>query len=240
MVTRLYFHEATSGLTNLPIAKQGDAPGPFLASVDTGTINRTMDRDIGTSPQAIKSRTTAAISGGPWEYYFTRFVSEPLTAQTISANTWTYNIGTRTSHSDCNFPVDGTDQVAWAAVYVWRPGTGLVGFIIDGNTNAEWSKYVAAIGNGFIQHTTFSGASQTTQEGDVLCQEIIFGFTHTATGRTVAIYYDGGTVNTTSGTQMGDIAAFLETPQNLSFVGDSISMDVTDTVVLTNKFIDKA
>jgi hypothetical protein len=238
-LTRLYFHSALSGLSNLPTTRQGSTPGSTGAVYDLASTNRTMDSTIGSS-QVVNSANSFA-STTQRRHYFTRCVSNPFQSnQTIDAETWTYNIGTRSSNANANFPVSGTSQSNYASVFVWRPGTGLVGFIIDSTTNAHWNEYVDASGNGFIQHVTFSGSSVSAQAGDVLCIEIMFACTQaSATAYEVRVLYDGGTVNTTPGTQMADIAAFLETPQNLSFVGDPISMNVTDTVVLTNKFITK-
>lgn len=219
MATRLYFHESTSGLSNLPTTNQGTVT-TFGAQADAYTVNRTMNRTKGTSP-SLKSIDN--VSSLARRYYFTRFVSEPLTAQTISANTWTFNIGTYQSNVVLNFPVTGANQTQYACVYVWRPSTtSVVGFIINGNTNAQWNEYT----NGATyncQNVTFSGSSVTAQLNDVICQEMIFQIDPDSSSAYVMyIRYDGSTIVTTPGTENTDIASFLETPQNLNFITDFV------------------
>lgn len=239
MATRLYYHSALSGLTNLPSSRQGDATGALGKNMESQATNRTMTRTIGSSVTNIGG--VILNSSLAHENYFTRFVSPPLTAQTISANTWVLNIATSEGIGFANFPVDGDDKTNWATVYIWRPSTqAVVGFIIEGLTTAQWCEGFAG-SNRNQQHVEFTGSSVTAQEGDVICQEYnIMTDPATASTADISIWFDGTTVSTTPKTNNTDCAAFLETPQDLVFVGEGpTEMDVTDTITLTNKFITK-
>lgn len=238
MTTRLYFHEALSGLSNLPSTRNSNAPGSFVDTIDSQTVNRSMDRNIGSS-FTNKSITTLA-STSNLEYYFTKFVSPPLTAQSISSNTWTFNIVAYENNLNANFPVSGSNVANYLNVYLYRPGTGLVGNFINGNTNATWTE--PTLTSTFtVQQVTFSGASQTAQLGDVIIVEIVSSTTQsTATARAIAFGYDGTTVNTTAGATSTNNASFLETPQDLVFVGETpIVMTIPNTGNLRRRFITK-
>jgi hypothetical protein len=155
-------------------------------------------------------------------YYFTKFVSRPLIAQTISANTWTYKFGAQESNANANFPTTTTGTVQ-ICLYVWRPSNGTkVGNVLIGNSVtgfAEASTSESAISG------TFSGSSVSAANGDVLIMEIIFTTTQgNATARTDTFYYDGTTTDSTSSN-----AAQISTPQNLLF-GFAASLTETITV----------
>lgn len=175
--------------------------------------------------------------------YFTRFVSEALLGGTISANTWTYNFGAREINLSANFPCSGANQPVYICLYVWRPGTGKVGTIYEGNSSSDADEPAAAA-TGYSEHVTFSGSAVTVQQGDVLIFEVWFQF---STGGFFDTYqcvfiYDGGRAEIlNSGTSIGaslDYAAFIETPQNIFFQGDAINVTVTEKEI-KNKFITK-
>lgn len=121
-------------------------------SYSLGTTNNTGNTAISitslgqTSPQSAR---------------FATFSTPALAAQTISSGTWTMNGGFTEGNNGCN---------AYLAIslYVWRPGSGLVGYIYDATT---------AIGNEFTgtespTSYTWTGASQSTQAGDIVCCEV--------------------------------------------------------------------
>lgn len=215
MATRLYFHNQTDSTSGLPTAEQSSLTSNKNAE-GSQTTNRIMNITIGTS-QASLQMTSNAVSSTQ-NYYFTRFVSPALDMASISANTWTYNIATRqnSTQNRGNFPVDGNDQPVRVNCYVWRPGTGKIGTILDGNTAAT----VDENGNSeVVHHVTFSGSSVSSMAaGDRLVFEVWFviqqvsGITSTNT-----IYYDGATVNTTDNATVSNHASFIETPQTLTF-----------------------
>ena len=130
MVTRLYFHAATSLLSNLPTTEQSSLTSD--KNVDAQSVNRTMDAVLSATAQTsvvLTSNATVSLQ----RYYFTRFVSQPLSGITsITAQTWTYNFAFMSNNTLANFPV-ATFGVVRIMAYVWRPGTGKVGDILDGN-----------------------------------------------------------------------------------------------------------
>ena len=231
MATRLYFHEATSGLSNLPTAEQSSLTTNF--DVDAQTVNRTMTRTIGTT-QTSKAVTHAASTART--QYFTRFVSDPLdAAQTsIAANTWTYNFAARETVTTGNFPVNGNNAAIRVTCYVWRPGTGKLGNILDGTSSAVVDEGGANVIRS--QHCTFTGAAvASTQAGDVICIEIIIVYTPTVASCTCDFFYDGTTVTTTE-TTVSNHASFLETPEDIRFSGELFNLTrapSTDTVTVT-------
>lgn len=173
-----------------------------------------MDTNIGTSQASLvlNSNGTTSLQ----RYYFTRFVSPPLAAQTLTAQTWTYNYATVALSTSSAFPAPTAASVPVRVVcYVWRPSTTSVyAFILDGNggngraTTTERSQVGTFTGSGF------SGV----QDGDVICFEVWFEITQTNTVATTdTFYYDGTTVNATNFFSVSNHASFIETPQNLAF-----------------------
>lgn len=220
MVTRLYYRNSASGLSNLPAARQQNLPGTLISAVNPETTTFQMTRAMGNSI-GVDSSTSAAITSAQ-EFYWNRWASPPLTAQTINANTWTHLMGVYQSSNNANFPRSGTG-VIYLCVFLWRPGTGNVGTIIDGNSNADAqepntnSVYKACM-------CTFSGASVTAQLNDVICQEWVTSTSQAAaTAYAIRISYNGSeilTANNQTPVTAGNIAAYLETPQDLVFTDD--------------------
>ena len=70
-------------------------------------------------------------------------------------------------------------------------------------------------------NVTFAGSLiSSVQDGDVICCEVWFEITQGgATAYTDTFYFDGTTVNSTGGQIVSDHASYLETPQDLTFVG---------------------
>lgn len=235
MATRLYFHEATSALSNLPTAEQSSLT--TTANVDAQTVNRTMTRTIGTS-QTSKSVTHAAATART--QYFTRFVSEPLDAAhtSIAANTWTYSFAARESVTTGNFPVNGTNQAVRITCYVWRPGTGKVANILDGTSAATPDE--GAANTERASTCTFTGAAvASTQAGDVICFEVIIVYTPTVASCTCDYFYDGTTVTTTDGT-VSNHASFIETPEDIRFSGELLNFvrsPSVDTVTVSENLL---
>lgn len=223
MATRLYFHAANSGVSNLPTTNQS-ALSPTTTQGDAFNINRSMDRTQGVSTSTFR---TCLVDGTSTlkSYYFTRFVSEQLRAQTITSQTWVYNFGARENSLSINFPCSGANQVVYICVYVYRPGTGKVFTIYEGNSSADADEPAAA-DNAYSEHVTFSGTSGSIQDNDVICQEIWFRIDPASfvTNMQMIFVYDGDrTPILSSGTSIStslNYAAFLETPQNLSFMSD--------------------
>ncbi len=216
MATRLYFHAANSTVSGtLPSTEQNTALAPTL-NVDAQNVNRSMNVTIGTSSTHTSLTRASAASTATTAYYFTRFVSDPLAAQTIAAGTWTLNFASSESNASANFPTNGGTQTIPITCYVWRPSTGAkVGDILNGTSVASFNEVTGpAVNNG-----TFAGSSVVVQAGDVICFEFIFNTTQgTTTSRTIGIYFDGNTVNTTDDAAVTALAAFLEHPGTITFL----------------------
>lgn len=213
MATRLFFHVASSVLTNLPTEEQSSLTADINAE-GSQTTNRQMNTTIGTSQTSLVS----TVATGTNEHYYTRFVSPPLFQTSISANTWIYNFAASQNQSVANFPVNGIDKPVWVNCYVWRPGTGVVGTILDGDTASTVDEDQAGAGTAEkAHHVIFSGSAVASmQDNDVLIFEAWFIITGTA-GRTGTFFYDGTTENVTDNATVSNHASFLETPENLVF-----------------------
>ena len=147
-MTRLYFHAATSALSNLPTTEQSSLTS--IKDVDAQSVNRTMNTTIGTSQAslALTSNATTSLQ----RYYFTRFVSETLTGvSSITAQTWTYNFAASepTGGALANYPIATTGPVR-VVCYVWRPGTGKVGDILDGNSSTMSGEVAGTTNHVFL------------------------------------------------------------------------------------------
>lgn len=221
MATKLFFHNATSTVSGtLPSTNQSSLT--ITLTADAVTVNRSMDTNIGTA-QVTKTIATNA-STSQQNLYYTRFVSLPLAAQTISANTWDYNFAAFEDSGTANFPCNLTNSV-YVNCYAWRPSTGAkVGSVLAGNSVADFIEPTQT-STEKVMNGTFSGSAVTIQDGDVLIMDIIFQITMgNATSRSCRFYYDGTTQNTTDNTTVSNHASFINTPQNLTFYTAPITM----------------
>lgn len=220
MATKFYFHAANSSLVNLPTTKQSSITVDI--NVDALTVNRSMDTTIGTSQVTLTTNSLG--QSAQQNMYFTRFVSPALNMSSIPAQTWTYNFAANPNNTFANFPVNGNNQPIHICCYVWRPGTGKLGNILDGNsasvydepnTNAERS-----------MHGTFSGSAvNSMQSGDVLVFEMWARFSqNNNTVRVVNVYFDGTTENATENAAVTNHASFLDSPQTFTFASTDIDM----------------
>lgn len=211
-MTKLYFHNATTEVTGtLPSTVQSALGSTPSFTADAASVNRSMNSTIGTSQASLAISATAATN----KLYFTRFVSDPLTTTSISANTWNFALAAKEVSLSGNFPVSGT-TTGNVTVYVWRPSTGAkVSNIIDSTTGASFTEPSVANTEKSI-FTTFSGSAVTAQAGDVICIEIYWSCAATA-ATTDTFYYDGTTETNASGTTVSNHASYIETPQSLSF-----------------------
>lgn len=212
-MTKLYFHEATSTVTGTLPSTSQSAQGAPATTADAVTVNRSMNTTIGTT------QTSKAISftSAQHKVYYTRFVSDTLQSNTtISANTWNFAFAASEASLSANFPCAGSAQAINVTCYVWRPGTGTkVGNILDGNSAASYTE-PSAIGTEKSLFGTFSGSAVTANAGDVICMEIYFTITNTASS-TGTFFYDGTTETNVNGTTVTSHASYIETPQALTF-----------------------
>lgn len=233
MTTTLYFHAALSTVSGTLPSTAVFSAATIGTNMDAYTVNRHMNITIGTSQTSISKSVTG--STDPFNVYITRFISDPLTAQTISSNTWTYYDATKSSTASSDWPGEaGGNGSRYAAIYVWRPSTGaVVGTIING-----LSATVSAVDVNTTEKSsklTYTGASVVCLSGDVLAIEIM-GADYEPSAITDYWYYDGTVLTTTDNTATSNMASQLTTPQTLSFSIPSIVCTVTKKTV-TNKFI---
>jgi hypothetical protein len=143
-----------------------------------------------------------------WDDYFRAFVSEALSAQTITAQTWTLALST--SESDA-----GANSYTVCSLYVYRPSTtSVVGYIYDSDTplGSEWGTVATG------QVLTFAGAQVIAVASDQLVLEL---WRHTNTAALPIAYESlwqwNGSVPVTAGAT-SDAASYLETPQLISLL----------------------
>lgn len=136
-----------------------------------------------------------------------RWYSKKLTAQTVSANTWTFFFAATESNNAAN-------AFTSLSVYIWDPvGSSVRGFLYDNSATlgTEWGTSVSA------QSVTFSGSAVTASDNDFLVIEWWNNATHSMATSYILTFYWGGTDDVTTGTGNNSVATYLETPQNLNF-----------------------
>ena len=238
MATRLFFHAATSPVAGtLPSTEQSALTSTING--DAQTVNRLMDTTTGTAQTSILIVSAATTSAQ--KYYYSKFVSLPLSMTNITAQTWTYNFAAEEELGSNQFPVSGGSDDVYLNIYVWRPSTGAkVGTIFDTQTAAGLISEGAAA-TEVAYHLTLSGAAVASAAvGDVIICEIWFECSQSAaTAADNFFYFDGTTVNTTSGSTVSNHASFIETAQNLTFSTPTIDMTQTAAKTYSNKFITK-
>lgn len=249
MATRLYLHQTASGVSGtLPTTEQSTKTSAF--NYESQTNNRSMNTTIGTAQQTVQMTSVVTPTTTDNACLVTKFISLPLNQTSVAANTWTYNFSVKVSSTTVvrDHPSNETNDRIPACCYVWRPSTGAkVANIIDGNTAAQYYD----VGNFSDQtpttaqsteHGTFAGSAVTCQVGDVIVLEAwVWINTSTSGSATYNYYYDGTTVTTTNGPTVSNHAAFLETPETLSFQAGGAPIDMTESAAKTysNKFITK-
>jgi hypothetical protein len=213
LATRLYFRSASSTVSNLPTAEQSTLTAALTS--DAVTVNRTLSENIGTSQSTLAINTAASAS--EQILYFSRFVSPALNMASMPAQTWTYNFAAIQSNTFANFPVAGSNQPIYICCYIWRPGTGKLGNILDGNSASVYDE--PSNNAERVMHGTFSGSAvNSMQNGDVLCFEVWVRVTHAnGNGRVCTFCYDGTTENTTENASVTNHASYLESPQNFTY-----------------------
>src|SRR4249920_3064127 len=136
MATKLFFHNATSAVSGtLPSTNQSSLT--LTLTADAVTVNRSMDTSIGTS--MITKTIASNANTSQQNLYYTRFISSPLDAQTISANTWDYNFAAFQDSGTANFPTNGTAGPVYVNCYLWRPSTGAkISTVLQGNSVSDF------------------------------------------------------------------------------------------------------
>jgi hypothetical protein len=236
MVTRFYTHTATSTATGtLPSTIQSTQT--ITATFDAATVNRSMNTTVATGSQTDLSATKTG-GGSSTVFHMTRFISDPLDMTSLSANTWTISIAGWCG-SFLPFYPSQANKLIPSCVYVWRPSTGTkVGTVFDGLSSTTTNQ----TGNTseFTSKVNFTGSAVSSMtQGDLLVYEAQTG-TDFSTSQTWHYAYNGSTITTTDNTATSNHAAYLETPQTITFYTPPTTFDCTVTSkVVTNKIITK-
>lgn len=242
MVTRLYLHNAVSGVTGtLPSTEQSTQTSAL--NFESQATNRSMDTTIGTA-QVQLDFTNSATRSNVWGY-MSKFVSPSLNQTSVAANTWRWNFAAQVNNTALDdYPTPGANNTVPVCCYVWRPSTGAkVANILDGNASDTYRDVA-----GFGQTTersedgTFIGSAVTCQVNDVIVFEAWCRVkSSVTTSAVISFMYDGTTVTLTNNTAVSNHASFIETPENLSFIAGGAPIDMTESAAKTysNKFITK-
>lgn len=173
-------------------------------------------KDFALSPailSPIKGTSTVTYSGASLaqvahqDNFFTSFSTPPLMAQSVNAGTWSFAI-------ECQEQSTQANSFFALSLYLYRPsGSTVATYIYDSDTAlaTEW---------GGLEHgrgATFSGASFTSQSGDILVLEVWrHAAQDVATAFTQQIFLDGGT-DVSDGDTTFDAASWIEAPQEIGF-----------------------
>ena len=223
MVTRLYLRNTANGTTGLPTTKQSTQTAGS-GNAQATTVNKNLSTTIGTSQITL----TYAGNGSSGYSYIGRWVSDVISQTSIAANTWTFSFGYDTfwGSSDVGVQVN---------IFVWRPTTTTkIGTIVDSSVAQSFS----STETGYKLTISGSAVSSITSGTDVLCVEFLTNVS--LGGGTIHFYYDGTTVVTTNNTSASSVAAYIETPEDVT-IGPILSIPATSTSkVITTKIITKA
>lgn len=208
MATRLYLRNTTQPTSlGYPTTEQSTALHVGTANNTTSTAAYDLSTTKGSAQTSVAWTVLnqTALQSGLRPY---RWCTEPLFAQTISANTWTFFFKAQESGGQAN-------MFTAASLYVWRPSTSaVVGYLYDNAAalGAEWS----TTAGGSAQSVTFSGSAVTAAEGDIIVFEWWYRMTAVSASAYTGTAYFDGTNETTTGTGNTSCATYIETPQNLA------------------------
>ena len=228
MATKLYLHREGVGTLptgTLPSSEQSTLTADAnLFDNEDGSENRSMNTTVSGSAQTSLTNTSTGDTNAH-NYYIARWVSPVLNQTSVSANTWTVEFAASEGNAAANFPRSGAG-VMYVNAYVWKPSNGTkYGTILDGNSNADGEE--AGTTQTVISYT-FSGAAVNSLTSGDAC--IVFEMwaqvtQANGTARAQTVFYDGTTENSTS-----NEAAFISTPENLSFSTAYTRSIATETV----------
>lgn len=230
-MTKLYLHREGVGTLpsgTLPSGEQSSlTPDSNLFDNEDGSENRLMDSTISASSQTSLTNTSTG-DVNTHNYYIARWVSPKLNMTSISANTWNLKFAASESNTNANFPRNGAGALRIVA-YAWKPSNGTkYGDILDGNSAADFEE--AGTSQTLIEGT-FSGAavSSLTANDVVIVFELWAIVTQGMNGTyTQTVFYDGTTESSTSNN-----AAFIETPQTLTFSATLFERTADQTITIS-------
>lgn len=194
-LTKLYLRDATTAVSGtLPGTASLDATAPPDVTATGAATNRTLSATAGSS-QTSGALTTLAQTAAQ-DGWLRRFVSEPLAAQTIGAQSITYS----GAHSESN---NASDFLPTVGLYIWRPsdGTKVATLLAVGTLALTEPGNTQTAGSA-----TATSTAGTAVAGDILVLEVWrnSGTQTNATARTNSVFYDGTTEASNS-----NVAAFV-------------------------------
>lgn len=159
------------------------------------STNRGMTEGTG-SGQTSAALTTSAVTSAQTNW-FRRWVSRPIAAQTISAQTVTLSLAASESAAQSDMFENGRWFLA-----LWRPATGAIITTMVNDTAA-----ITEPGTSQTARTkSLTSTAATAQGGDVLVLELFSAQSQTnATARTNTVFYDGITEASTT-----NVASFIQ------------------------------
>jgi hypothetical protein len=182
-ISKFYVHRtATSDTGTLPAA--GASVSATTPRVILDGTNYSMDATIGAGAETSKVLTTIADTAAQASL-LVRFLSDPIAAQTIAAQTVTFDLSRVESNANSNF-------ACLAVIAVWRPtGGSVVGRIADLALNLGLNSSTTKAAGSASQTST----SVTAANGDILVLEVWRDATvqAMATAYTNSYFYDGTT-----------------------------------------------
>jgi hypothetical protein len=237
-MTKLYFHNTTSPIANLPTTEQSALTADNNS--DAQTVNRTMSPTIGSSQTSKVCATKASTSSQV--VYFTKFVSNVLGVTSITSQTWNYAFAVAEDNVNANFPCSGDGKTVSVSVYVWNATNGTkVGDVLNGDSNADYNEPNSTATETTLFGTFHGAAVNSIPAGSVLVYEAIFQITqNNSTARSLTYYYDGNTETNTNGDTVSNHASYIETPQALTFAGGNVVKTLTSTVTISSTVARKA
>ena len=219
MATRLYLRNTANCTANLPTTKQSSRA--TVGNAQAQTVNKTLSTTIGKLQQDLNFGINSGYT------YIGRGVSDVISQTSIAANTWTYSFGYMSFWGS-------SDAGVQVCIYTWRPGTGKITTIADGSNAQAFN----STETGYKLTIAGSAVASVTSGTDVICVE--FMTNGSLSGGNADFYYDGTTVVATNNTAASSVAAYIETPENIT-IGPITGITATSTSkVVTNKIITKA
>lgn len=177
---------------------------------------RTMNTSTGTSQVTLTAPGSPGSTALQYEF-LAKFCSPPIgTTTTVGGGLMNLSIADSAGNSALNFWTNGVN------VYIWRPSTGSkVGTIRDytGTPLPNTSTNTVATSEKVTQYNGIPSSGISAEPGDVIICELWWGNSPSmATSYSYSIYFDGNTVNTTTGTAVTNHAGFIEFAENIPFL----------------------
>lgn len=198
MATKFFLRDSATGNTSVSTGKKSAVLVNSTADPTTAVQNYWLAHSLGNA--GANQNHTSLASTSAQKTWKGRWTSNPLAAQTIAAQTWTFNFAASIQNAAAN-------AFLALSVYVWRPSTNsLVGFIYDSVSplGTVWPTSLTT------RQITFSGSAVTAQVNDVLAIEVWDVATQTmATAYTVSFYTDGRMEVVSGGATLSDPISVL-------------------------------